>query len=90
MWNVKICLYSGHLDIQFEVQEIINIRNIQLGSITVEIIPHVVKTTKMYKVIGEKLQSERRRRLRPTQRGNYKIEELNPAIQIKKAFVDIQ
>lgn len=70
MWNVKICLYTGHLDILFDVQEIINIRNIQLGSITVEKIPHVVKTTKMYKVIGEKFQNERRRRPRSTQKGH--------------------
>lgn len=47
------------LSIQFEVQEIINIRNMQLGSITVEM-STVVKTTRMYKVIWEKLQSEKK------------------------------
>lgn len=46
-----VCILGIWRYIQFEVQEIINIRNIQLGSITLEIIPHVVKTTQMYKVI---------------------------------------
>ena len=46
LWNVKIWLYTGQLDIQLEAQERINIRNIQSGGITVVQIPHCGKNHK--------------------------------------------
>lgn len=76
------------LSIQFEVQESINIRNMQLGSITVEM-STAVKTTRMYKVIWEKLQSERESSTQiftdqHTGLFTRQTEKLNQARQIKK------